>query len=221
MLFRSSYNASDPTAVELAYPTFSPTISHWGTSAIMDGRFDDDKSLIFTYGTTSTVSVSTPNSRAILSIRVAPSVDNGTAASFGARDLINRMQLTLKALDIQTDVAVLITCVLNGTVAGSTAWTSPAATGQVNSSLSQVAFHSTGQVVTGGENCAGFFVPAGVLSLDLSSVRDLGNSILGGGGANASSQFYPDGPDVMHVVVSTLGTNANVRVRLSWTEAQA
>ena len=32
----------------LANPTYSPTIAHWGTSIIMDGRFDDDDSYLFT-----------------------------------------------------------------------------------------------------------------------------------------------------------------------------
>jgi hypothetical protein len=41
---------ASPILVELSQPTFAPTISHWGTSVIMDGTFDEDKSLIFTYG---------------------------------------------------------------------------------------------------------------------------------------------------------------------------
>lgn len=32
----------------LANPTFSPTIAHWGTSIIMDGKFDDDDAYLFT-----------------------------------------------------------------------------------------------------------------------------------------------------------------------------
>jgi hypothetical protein len=217
-----SYSATNPVAVEFAWPTFAPTISHWGTSAIMDGRFDDDKSLIFTYGTPNSISIAQNASNVVVSIRVAPSVDNGQTGAFGARELINRMQLTLKALDLQTDQPLLVTCVLNGLVSASTSWTSPAASGQVNSSLSQIASHAATTTITGGENCAGFFVPSGSLSLDLSNVRDLGNSTLGGGGSAANTQYYPDGPDVLHIVVRNNGSSAaNVRVRLSWTEAQA
>ena len=216
-----SYSATNPVAVEFAWPTFAPTMSHWGTSAIMDGRFDDDKSLIFTYGSPAVI-VNQNNTNCVLSIRVAPSVDNGIAAGFGQRELINRMQLALKALDLQTDQPLLVTCVLNGTVSTNTTWTSPSGSGQVNSSLSQIAPHIAGATVTGGENCAGFFVPSGSLSLDLSNVRDLGNSVLGGGTTTANTQFFPDGPDVLHVLVRNNGSgNANVRVRLSWTEAQA
>ena len=78
-----TYSATDPVAVELAYPTFGPTISHWGTSVIMDGRFDDDKSLVFTYGQRTPTVIAANTERALFSIRVAPSIDNGQPAGFG------------------------------------------------------------------------------------------------------------------------------------------
>lgn len=34
--------------LNLANPTYSPTIAHWGTSVIMDGKFDDDDAYFFT-----------------------------------------------------------------------------------------------------------------------------------------------------------------------------
>jgi len=61
----------------------------------------------------------------------------------------------------------------------------------------------------------------------LSLVRDLGNAILGGGATsaadNSNSNIYPDGPDVLTIVVQNLSatTPASVVGRLSWTEAQA
>jgi len=219
-----NFSPTDPVAVELAYPTFSPTISHWGTSVMMDGRFDDDKSLIFTYGTTSGITVNQNNNNVLLSIRVAPSVDNGQIGAFGARDLVNRMQLTLRAIDFFTNQPLLVTCVLNGTVSVATTWQNAVgnASNVVNSSLSQIAPHSSGVTITGGEVCAGYFLNTGAGSLDLSNVRDLGNAILGGGGTASNTQFYPDGPDVLHVVVRNVGSgNASVFARLSWTEAQA
>ena len=76
--------------------------------------------------------------------------------------------------------------------------------------------------VTGGEVTAGFFVGGGANSIDLSQVRDLGNSILGGGGTNSNTQIYPDGPDVLTIVVTNLAAQScQVFGRLSWTEAQA
>ena len=223
-----TYSESAPTCVELAFPTFAASISHWGTSVIMDGRFDDDKSLVFTYGQRTSTSIAANSSKALFSIRVAPSVDNGIAAAFGARELINRMQLTLRALDVTTATAnanLLVTAILNGTVSSSTSWTNAVGNvaGAVNSSLAQIADYAGGTTtVSGGEVTAGFFVGTGANSIDLSQVRDLGNSILGGGGAAANTNVYPDGPDVLTVQVTNLGgSTVNVFSRLSWTEAQA
>ena len=56
-----TYSATAPVAVELAYPSFGPSISHWGTSVIMDGRYDDDKSLLFTYGQNSATTIAPIN----------------------------------------------------------------------------------------------------------------------------------------------------------------
>jgi len=224
-----TYTLGDPIAIELAFPTYSPTISHWGTSVIMDGRFDDDKSLVFTYGQNAFTNI-TPglaNQKALFSIRVAPSVDNGIAAAFGARELINRMQLVLRTLDLTTKTTganFLVKAYLNGIPSSATAWTNAVGnvTGRQNSSLAQIADYAAGTTtLSGGEITAGFFV-TGTSSIDLDKVRDLGNCILGGGGANANTQIYPDGPDVLTIVVENVGSSAvDVLARLSWTEAQA
>jgi hypothetical protein len=195
----------------------------------MDGRYDDDKSLVFTYGQRSSTSIASGQSRALFSIRVAPSVDNGIASTFGARELVNRMQLTLRALDVTTSTTnanLLVTAILNGVPSASTTWTNAVgnAANVANSSLSQIAdYQSAGNVtVAGGEVTAGFFVGSGANSIDLSNVRDLGNSIQGGGGTAANAQIYPDGPDVLTIVVQNIGSStASVFGRLSWTEAQA
>jgi hypothetical protein len=289
-----TYAATAPIMVESAYPTFAPSLSHWGTSVIMDGRFDDDRSLLFTYGQTTqtslggtsstvttvsgtsgtntitvgsntnlvtgmsvtgtgiatgaivtaingnTLTLSINNSgsvsgngtftgatqKALFTIRIAPSVDNGTPAAFGARELINRMQLVLRALDITLSNTnnVLVTAVLNGVPTVSVAYTNAVgnAPGRANSSLANIADYASGYAnVIGGETTGGFFTNA-TTSLDLSLVRDLGNSILGGGGANSNTNIYPDGPDNLTIVVQNLSaTPVNVAGRLSWTEAQA
>lgn len=294
-----AYNESQPISVELAYPTYSSSISHWGTSVIMDGSFDDDKSLVFSFGQTEattipasttvttastgtagsktlTVTVNTVvpgmvvsgtgiqtgtvvttvtgssspytlglsntltgnisgssltytggNSRALFSIRVAPSVDNGVAAAFGQRELINRMQLALKDLAVTTKTAnsnMLVTAILNGVPQSSIAWTNAVknATNVTNSSLAQIADYAKQNiVVVGGEVTGGFFVN-GTTSIDLARLRDLGNSILGGGAATVADNVYPDGPDVLSIVVTNLSaTSIDVLGRLGWTEAQA
>jgi hypothetical protein len=220
-----TYSLTQPTAVELAYPTFAPTISHWGTSVIMDGRFDDDKSLVFSYGTTTALSIASGASNAVLSIRLAPSVDNGQVGAFGVRELINRMQLKLESLGLTftgTAQPLLVTAVLNGTTSAATTWTNAVAGASVqNSSLAQVATHATTTTVTGGEVAGGFFVQ-GTDRLDLTTVRDLGNSIIGGGLSTSNTGIFPDGPDTLTIVVRNLGAQAaTVFARLGWTEAQA
>jgi len=232
--FTYTYSATSQTSVELAFPTYAPSLSHWGTSVIMDGRFDDDKSLLFTYGQRTTTAIagnSTPVSKALFSIRVAPSVDNGVPSEFGARELINRMQLILRALDITTKAAtsnLLVTAVLNGVPnlgGGSQIWRNvvQGVTTETNSSLAQIADYSGGSVtISGGEITGGFFVNS-TTSISLENVRDLGNAILGGGTTSPTSNIYPDGPDVLTVVVTNLATTGSQDVygRLSWTEAQA
>jgi hypothetical protein len=138
------------------------------------------------------------------------------------------MQLKLDSFGIvQTSAAqpLLITAVLNGTPSTATAWTNAVqnVAGVTNSSLAQVAnFQGLGTTVTGGEVAGGFFSNGPTDRIDLTSVRDLGNSILGGGGPNANSQIYPDGPDTITIVVRNVGAaNATVFGRLGWNEAQA
>jgi len=403
-----TYGASSPTAVEFAYPTYAPTISHWGTSVIMDGRFDDDKSLVFTYGQQNPVTIPPSNvvyaaggisgsaagntltlsgsnttasitpgmlvtggsiaansyvtsivnstnftlnvnptgavsgpitltgnpTKALLSIRLAPSVDNGIGAGFGQRELINRMQLILKNLDISiigaTSSNLLVRAYLNSntfagqqtilgvangtsillstaagsgsavtytttyphglnigdqvvvsgvtsstgyngtyivtavpastqfqvastytttysttgspTVIGFKKWTNAAGDiyGVLTSSLAQIADYAPNATngglsgafsTVGGEVTGGYFANS-TGSLDISNVRDLGNSVLGGGGIGTPSYsggtgnnpggIYPDGPDVLTLVVTNLSSvPLQVLGRIGWTEAQA
>jgi hypothetical protein len=58
---------------------------------------------------------------------------------------------------------------------------------------------------------------------DLTKIRDIGNSINGGAPFNDPTKgFYPDGPDVLTIVATNIGTTyANIQSRFSWTEAQA
>jgi hypothetical protein len=170
-------------------------------------------------------------SAALLSIRLAPSVDSGITGVLGARDLINRMQLTLRQMDIvATGSAVIfrVELVLNGQIGGSGAGAFASAGG---SSLAQVARHATATpftTVTGGETILSFFVyTPSVVQQDLNLVRDLGNSILGGGLSNtvptSTVNLYPDGPDVVTIRVTNVSsvTTNTIASRISWTEAQA
>jgi hypothetical protein len=102
--------------------------------------------------------------------------------------------------------------------------------GGITSSLAQVAVNgSTGTTATisGGESVAAQYVVANAVStLDLSQVRDLGNSILGGGVNNTvpttQAGLYPDGPDILYIVATPISATAGtIQARISWKEAQA
>ena len=221
--------------VEYATPDSTPSLSHWGSSVIMDGQFNDDKSLIFNYGMTTPLAVASAGTYALMAIRIAPSVDSGTVDTLGLKENINRMQLQLDSVSIISSANVLINLVLNGRITNAFSGTGAQATfisplqlaGGFTSSLAQIAVNGssgTSATITGGESLAAVYVPIGVNTLDLGQVRDLGNSILGGGVNNTvpttQAGLYPDGPDVLYVVVTTTGA-ANVQARLSWKEAQA
>jgi hypothetical protein len=119
----------------------------------------------------------------------------------------------------------LVRAFLNATPSTAATWTTPTegAAGIANSSLSQIAAYPSGSsvTVTGGEITGGF-LSAGTDSIDLTQLRDLGNSILGGGSTSSATQLYPDGPDTLTIVVTNLSSaSIDILGRLSWTEAQA
>ena len=142
------------------------------------------------------------------------------------------MQLKLVSLDlglapvgvVTSFPNVLVRAYLNANPSTATSWTNAVGNvaGLVNSSLAQIADYSGGStIITGGEVTAGFFANS-TQSIDLSNVRDLGNSILGGGGATANREIYPDGPDVLTITATNVGpTPIQAFSRISWTEAQA
>jgi hypothetical protein len=93
--------------------TCAPQISHWGSSVIMDGRFDQDAENIFTAGMTKQLAVTQGTQRPLLAVRLAPSVDNAVAKNFGVRELINRMQMRLASVGVSTNGQFLIQGFLN------------------------------------------------------------------------------------------------------------
>ncbi len=226
-----TYSATAPVAVEFSSPDTLPSLSHWGSSVIMDGGFDDDKSLIFNYGMTTAITTTATTPRVIMAIRIAPSVDNNTIGLLGAKEIINRMQLALDSLGLYTTgTGYLINLVLNGFASGafSGGFVAPVQqAGGITSSLAQIALNTNNITVTGGESVfASYTNTSGATTLDLSQVRDLGNSILGGGTTNAiptaQAGFYPDGPDILYVVAVPLSaTSSTIQARIGWKEAQA
>lgn len=226
-------------SVEYASVDSVPSISHWGSSVIMDGNYNDDKSLLFNYGMTTPLSTSAVASYALIALRAAPSVDNGTTSTLGLKETINRMQLVPESLSVvATGNTYLINVILNGRLNAAFSGTGSVAqfvsplqiSGGITSSLAQVAINgSTGTTATisGGESVAAQYVVANAVStLDLTQVRDIGNSILGGGVNNivptTQAGLYPDGPDILYIVATPVSATAGtIQARITWKEAQA
>jgi len=220
----ATFSYSSTSCIGVAYwgPQAACTISHWGSSVIMDGRYDDDKSFLFNYGLNSPVTFTNAGQRyPVFSVRLSPSVDSGLVGQIGQREILNRMQLTPVGTDVYpTGAGVKVEIWLNARVNSGT-WLPIG-----GSSLAQFATHGASGTISGGESIFTFFAPAaGVSSQDISRIRDIGNSILGGGTtstiSSTSTNMYPDGPDVLTLAVTPLTSNAATVIRLSWTEAQA
>jgi hypothetical protein len=89
------------TGVVLISNTITPIISHWGSAFLTDGRFDEDRGYIFNYASTG-IQASTTKQTAFL-IRLAPSVSNAQVGDLGDKELINRAQLLLQAIEVTSD----------------------------------------------------------------------------------------------------------------------
>ena len=300
-------------------PDFSPAIFHWGTSVIMDGRFDDDKAYLFTgdskfltftnggnssittanivntaplptgvtrvievaaaqatnlingaaisgtglatgsvivssyrsgtnvrivtspqpvsiqtnqtytIGDTGTllfnlVNITAGNGIPLLSVRLAPSVDNGLTGPVGYRDIINRMQMNMASAGIITTHDLECKLVLNGILSNDDF-------GSLKPpSLAQLYRHSVGDTVTGGDVVFAFRATGGnyekkqtaATTIDLADLTTLGNSILGGDGV------FPNGPDVLTLTINPVEPSLisgaaplNVSARITWKESQA
>ena len=221
--------------------TAAPVCSHWGVSVIMDGRFDNDKQLLFVGGMRRYLNIGASAIRPLIMVRIAPSVDSGNGRQFGVREIVNRMQLTLASMDVYSQGQFLIEGILNpASITGSgltipTSWpTVPVGGG----SLSQIYYFdgtntlggqvsATGNVV-GGDRIFGFYTENSggtnfsVTSQDLRDIRDIGTSIISGDG-NPTNPGYPNAPDILVITATNLNTAsaANISTRISWTEAQA
>jgi hypothetical protein len=198
-------------------PQYVPTLFHWGTSVIMDGRFDDDKAYLFTAGSddlaiqTNAAGFFVP----LVTLRLAPSVDSSLTGALGDRDVINRMQVTPNQFSLLSSQAGQVFFFLNGQL------TAPNFASAGSPSLSQIIRHSgvpTADGITGGVPIFESRVQANQqTTIDLTELTTIGNSIMGG------DQVYPNGPDILTVCIrfKTLTAAANVSATLSWTESQA
>jgi hypothetical protein len=236
---------NSPSAIVTESSTFNGTFTVTGVSG---------QNITYSISNTNTIASSlvTPNgtvtqtfgsqqvARPLISIRIAPSVDNGIGRNYGIREIINTMQLNLLSIGILAQGQFLIQG-LHNPASFPTGVTIPNDWELLrvgSGSLAQVIYHdNTGTVgttvtnpvttVTGGDQAFAFYTDNGggtsynSTTFDLTQVRDLGTSILSGNG-NQSWPAFPNGPDILTVTATNLGlTSANILARLSWTEAQA
>ena len=164
----------------------------------------------------------------LISIRLAPSVDNNLTGALGQREIVNRMQLQLKQMGITITHDCNVDLILNGGISNRNFTT-------VNPpSLSQLVTHAAGDKIIGGtnifslrasggtENAAGTSRLSSTSDFDISQIIDLGNSILGGDGT------FPNGPDILTIALRAIDTSEisgvtplKVSGRITWTESQA
>ena len=163
----------------------------------------------------------------LVSLRLAPSVDNNLIGAVGERDIINRMQLKLNELGISVSHDARISVILNGAL-------SNIAYQNVGSpSLSQYVSHISGDTIQDGTTIYQFRASGGAIgangertvssqTFDLTRLIDMGNSVLGGDGV------FPNGPDIITICASALDTTTvngtapfQVSSRISWSESQA
>lgn len=209
------------TSVTLISCTCSPIVNHWGSSYIMDGNFDSDRGYYFNFSP-SVISLTGGQSKTAFLLRLAPSVSNSITGNFGDRDLINRSQLLLQKLQVQSDTSIQVYGILNpGNIdASSQTWTSvnTVALGS-QPSFSQVSTSAQGVTVAapGEQIFSTLGNRSGFAEIDLSNLKELSNSAIGG------YNNYPDGPDTLAIVVENLDptTAASVNINLFWSEAQA
>ena len=170
----------------------------------------------FLYPNGSLNNTSGPNYQPLISLRLSPSVSSGLTGKLGDRDVINRMQLRLKEIGISTtqllDVKVLLNPRLNNLNFQ----------GVDAPSLTQIVEHTSADTVSGGVQVYNFRAAGGAsgaestTTVDVSSLFELSNSILGG------DSVFPDGPDILTIAVSRLTGNSTLAsAKLSWSEAQA
>lgn len=214
------------TGVLLVSNTASPTLSHWGSALVCDGGFDEDRGYIFNYQRTA-MSISATPQTAFL-IRLAPSVSNSAIGDLGSKDLLNRSQLLLNAVAVQTygvgpgvtQGSIIVEGVLNPKNLSSVNWSALNFESQGGQpSLAQVAntaTWTTGSSAVPGEQVFAFSAtPNSDNKLELIELKELTNSPFGGVGA------YPNGPDTLAINIRTTAGVTSATVLLRWGEAQA
>jgi hypothetical protein len=97
--FRSGNLPARYEVVTYDNPTYIPTLFHWGTSVIMDGRFDDDNAYLFTANSqTLNVSGTTAKSFASTGINIATDLFTVQTHGFRTGDILQFQSLATNGL---------------------------------------------------------------------------------------------------------------------------
>jgi len=231
-----SYTHPVRTAAVLISTTSAPQFTHWGSSVIMDGGFDDDASLLFGF-TRTAIPVNGASVQSGFYFRAAPSASSTLAGSIGERELVNRSIIKLKQITVTPATSISgnpsVECIgiINPISATDTTplndlnWTTANTLSVTGAgSYFQPTFAQTAvdaRIPEDGQIVFRFFVSSNEpTTFDLSDVRELQNSIFGG------DQRFPDGPDVLCILFSNTSASGNannleVSTTLQWQEAQA
>jgi hypothetical protein len=223
-------NHSSGTGIIEISNTCSPTLSHWGSSLIMDGGFETDRGYIFNYARPGVLFTTTP--KTAFAIRLAPSVSNSSVGRLGAKDLLNRSQMLLERIAASmgrgnnSSGEAVILGILNPKNFQNATWqglSGEALGGQP--SFAQIAsgeeiIWSSGSYALPGEQIFAFVADVArteaiTTPQDLSKLKEMSGAPLGG------DFKYPDGPDVLCVNVFMVAGEATGTVQLQWSEAQA
>ncbi|BAT22673.1 hypothetical protein [Yellowstone lake phycodnavirus 3] len=216
----SNHNAT--TTVNLLSVTCAPSLTHWGSAFLMDGSFDQDRGYYFNYANTN-ISVTSGSTAAAFAIRLAPSVSNGIVGDIGVRELLNRAQILLQKLEVTSSNTVNTTGILNpsGITFDPARWININTV--ANGSQPSFAQIYPGGLISGTAAQPGERIFSSIVqgnnqnNLDLTGLKEMSNAVIGG------NQPFPDGPDVLLILVSnfTAGPSGPVQCNLFWTEAQA
>ena len=181
----------------------------------------------FAVGAPSGTDNTVPSQIPLVSIRLSPSVDSSLSGNLGEREIINRMQLQLNSLDVVNTHECEVKLILNPSLS------TDSYLDVAPPSLSQLIKHTNDDTYAGGLEIFSFRAAGGGIdnsgnrltgatSYDISSIIEMGNSILGGDG------IFPNGPDLLTVTAEPVDltgvSNSNpftVTGRISWSESQA
>jgi len=151
----------------------------------------------------------------LLSVRLSPSVSSGLTGKLGDRDVLNRMQLRLREVAVQSTQLVDVKLLINGRLNNLNF------AGVTSPSLAQAIQHTSNDTISGGTQVYNFRA-TGNNGVEASTVVNIGdlfemsNSILGG------DSIFPDGPDIITIAAARLtGNTTQTSAKLTWTEAQA